>query len=39
MPPVFVGDVAVFYLKDEANVGRLKFYKWENAEITLLHVV
>ncbi len=39
VPPVFVGDVAVFYIKDEANVGRLHFYKWENETITLLHVV
>ena len=39
VPPVFVGDVAVFYIKDVANVGRLHFYKLEGATIIELHVV
>jgi len=28
IPPVFVQDVAVFFVVDESNVGSLLFYKW-----------
>ena len=39
VPPAFVGDVAVFYIKDMANVGRLHFYKFAGETISELHVV
>ena len=28
VPPVFVKDVAVFYIVDESSVGWLYFYVW-----------
>ena len=28
VPPVFVGNVAVFYTKNAANQGSLTFYNW-----------
>jgi hypothetical protein len=30
IPPVFVQDVAVFYIVDSANTGYLQFYKWNS---------
>lgn len=30
IPPVFVQDVAIFYIVDSAFIGYLKFYKWNS---------